>query len=90
LRRKSTRRTRSAELAEAQACVGQEADDVAVFPGRLGQDLDLVPGEEAGLVANDAGKRHTLSGIARDPAVADGQVEQQREDAVGVADGAGC
>nr|WP_299952624.1 hypothetical protein [uncultured Modestobacter sp.] len=70
------------QFAEPQPGVGEQPDDITVGTGRFGQSLHLLPAQESRLVAGHAGERHPVGGVPWDAAVADGQREQQREDAV--------
>ncbi len=70
------------QLAEPQAGVGQQSDDVAVVARYGGEAFDLFPAEEPRLVASDARDWDPVGGVPRDASVAHGQSEQQCEHAM--------
>ncbi|TKJ31223.1 hypothetical protein A6V29_18555 [Blastococcus sp. CCUG 61487] len=74
-------------LAEAQSGIRQQPDDAPVLTRRVGEPLDLVMGEEPRLLPRHSGQGYALGRVPRDTAVADSEVQEQREHAVRLANG---
>src|SRR5687767_13696566 len=66
-------------LAEAQPRVREEADDVALIPGGSRKRIHFVAAEVAWPLADHRGQRDALSGVPRESAVLDSELEDQRE-----------
>lgn len=73
------------QLTEAHAGIGEEEDHRAVDAGRIRELLDLTDGEEHALLPERPRKRHAIGRVAREPSVAHGERQDQREHAMGLA-----
>ena len=77
------------ELAEAESAERQDRDGGPVVTGRFDHREHLGLGEEPGLGTARARQFHPQRGVAGDPVVVDGGVQEQRQHTVALPNGSG-